>query len=781
MKLQSNSRNVTWTALLIAFCAVIPILLMNGGNLFLIGDHMTQQIPFMKECRRMFLSGEPFWSHNTFLGANFIGTYSFYVYGSPFFWPLLLLPESLMGIGVSLMFIAKHAVAALTAYWFLKRHIKTPHFAMIGAWMYAFSSFTMDSSYYYHFLDVIAFFPLILYFTDEVLENRKKPLLSLVVLLNAVTNYYFLVASSVFFLIYLVFRIKFSDGCYTVRDGVRCVVFYAVGGFASMIVLLPSFLCLLETDKATGSIGGSSLWMMLLGCIEGISTLDGIVLPSEGILGSGNGFILSWFNFSSSKAFLPMFGALFFFTALRKKEKTWDYKLLKFLLIVTLIPVLNGAFSMYTMIIYTRWWYAFVLVMIVAAMHVLEELESVPQAEAMAVHKRSAKTLTIVAAVTFFVPLLLKILCTYVLKDWIYSWMDPSIVEYAETTKFTTPFMWEDLRYFAVLVVLILLSYGPLWHSLKHRWIYDAKTIVPVVAVICILSYGIYLSNESRVFSVNKLATYDGADVAATEDISYHSRTQCDRVYNGEAFDNYALVINEPGINTFHSFKSHATTEFARLVGYRIDDAPWTPAFYTTEAIQTVLSVEHLLDEDGNRTDAPYYTPFGYEYTQYILDEGYDYTTDEAENNRRVEWMTAACFVDAETAEALGDLLTPFDTDAAFDWTKAVEETSKTAAVAFEMTGHGFTAVSEGDHDRLLYFSVPHDNGWTAFVNGSPTEIYTVNGGLMAIRVPAGEADIVFTFETPGLVLGAIVSAMALFGLLAYTVVCALRKRSEIA
>jgi len=51
----------------------------------------------------------------------------------------------------------------------------------------------------------------------------------------------------------------------------------------------------------------------------------------------------------------------------------------------------------------------------------------------------------------------------------------------------------------------------------------------------------------------------------------------------------------------------------------------------------------------------------------------------------------------------------------------------------------------------------------------------------MAIRVPAGEADIVFTFETPGLVLGAIVSAMALFGLLAYTVVCALRKRSEIA
>ncbi len=776
MRLQANSRNVTWTAFLIAFCALIPILLMNGGNLFLVGDHMTQQIPFMKECRRMFLSGEPFWSHNTFLGANFLGTYSFYVYGSPFFWPLLLLPESLMGIGVSLMFIAKHAVAALTAYLFLKNHVKTPHFAMIGAWMYAFSSFSMDSSYYYHFLDVIAFFPLILYFTDQVLDNRKKPLLSLVVLLNAVTNYYFMVASSVFFLIYLVFRVKFSDGRYKWRDAWRCIVFYAIGGFASMVVLLPSFLCLLETDKATGSLGSSG-WMLLLGSIESISTLDGIVLPSEGILGSGNGFVLSWFNFSSSKAFLPMFGALFFFGALRKKQKTWDYTLLKFLLIVTLVPFLNGAFSMYTMIIYTRWWYAFVLIMIVAAMHVLEDLQDRPQEEAMAEHRRSGRTLLIVAGVTFLVPLLLKVLCTYVLRDWIYSWMDPSIIGYAETTKFTTPFQWEDLRYFVVLLVLTLLSYGPLWHALKHRWIYDAKKVVPVVAVICILSYGLYLSNESQVFSVDKLATYDGADVAATEEISYHSRTQCDRTYNGQPFDNYALVSNEPGVNTFHSFKSHATTEFARLVGYRIDDAPWTPHYYTTEAIQTVLSVETLMDDDNHRTAAPYYTPFGYEYTQYILDEGYAYTTDTAENNRRVEWMTAACFVDAETAETLGDLLTPFDTTAAFDWQAACETARSTAAVAFEMTGSGFTASSVGDHERLLYFSIPHDRGWTATVNGAPTEIHTVNGGMMAVVVPAGEADIVFTFETPGLVLGAIVSAMALFGLLAYAVVAALRKR----
>ena len=76
-------------SLLILFATYLPVLLTQGGRVLLRGDFVTQQIPFMLEAKRCLLSGTPFWSWNTFLGANFIGTYSFYVYGSPFFWPLL--------------------------------------------------------------------------------------------------------------------------------------------------------------------------------------------------------------------------------------------------------------------------------------------------------------------------------------------------------------------------------------------------------------------------------------------------------------------------------------------------------------------------------------------------------------------------------------------------------------------------------------------------------------------------------------------------------------------
>ncbi|MBQ2812404.1 MAG: YfhO family protein, partial [Clostridia bacterium] len=102
MKERYLTTKIGLTALIMAFIAVLPVLITNGGNFYLVGDYMTQQIPFIRECRRMLLSGTPFWSHNTFLGANFLGTYSFYNWASPFFWPLFLIPEKLIASGTGI-------------------------------------------------------------------------------------------------------------------------------------------------------------------------------------------------------------------------------------------------------------------------------------------------------------------------------------------------------------------------------------------------------------------------------------------------------------------------------------------------------------------------------------------------------------------------------------------------------------------------------------------------------------------------------------------------------
>lgn len=747
MKNKYSSSQLLLVSLSMILIIILPVIVFNSGKLYLVGDYMSQQIPFIRESRRLLLSGKPFWSANTFLGANFLGTYSFYNWASPFYWPLFLLPESLTGIGLSITFVLKHVIAALTSHLYLKKHVKENHLAFIGALIYTFSFFTIDSTYFFHFIDVIAVFPLIPYLVDEVLENRKKCLLSLAVLLNGMINYYFLVSTSVFFLIYLFFRIKFSDNKYSFKDALRCISFYALGGFSAMFILLPSLLSLLETNKATGSFTSSLL--RGLGTIpQLLKILKGIVLPSEGILGNATGFNFS--NFNSNSCFLPFFGVVFLFIAISKKSDKWYFRLIKFLFILTVIPFGNGIFSFFTNMSYTRWWYAFVLIGTLASIKVIE---SKPSTEEI---RKSTKTIFIISALVIGLPLILKITCAYIFPD-LLTLLPEGAINYLSSAGLTKRFTYEDLRYAIVFLLLTSINYIPLYFSVKSKKIFSNR-IVPVAVIICISSYGIYISNEANL--LNPPDVYRGNDTSVSDECIYTHRTEYDY-----SFANYPQIANEPGISNFISFKSHSTAEFCKLVGYENTLHLNSKKYFTTPAIQSVLSIKTLVDEKGNRTDAPYYTPFGFTYDYFVIDESYGYTTDVRENNKRIETMTKACFVDNETAQKLDGILSPLEDS--FNWK---EEYQKTGTESFTLTTSGFTAVSKGEKERLVYFSIPHDNGWTAFVNGNETEILTINGGLMGIIVPAGDCKIEFRFFTPGLKTGVAISITSLIFLAGYSI-----------
>lgn len=766
---QHNVQKLFLLSLLIISFATIPIMIANNGNFFLVGDYMTQQIPFVKECRRMLLNGSPFWSCNTFLGANFLGTYSFYNYCSPFFWPLFLLPESLIPAGMGVMFIVKHVVAALTAYLYLKKHIKKSHYCILGGLLYAFSAFSMDASFFYHFIDVIAVFPLLLYCIDEVLDNKKLPLLSLVVMLNACINYYFFFGTSVFFLIYLFFRIKFSDKKYRFKDALRCIIFYAIGCFASMFILLPSALSLLETSKATGSFSGTLL--RGLGSIpQVIKLLKGIMLPSEGIMGSANGFNYSVFN--SNNAFLPFFGALFVLISLRMNKRSWKSKLFRFLFILTLIPFGNGIFTFFTNISYTRWWYAFVLMEVLVSISVLEEMSS-SQDYAITECKKSAKTIAIISSLVFLLPLIVKIFSAYLIGDLLVKYLPDAAINYLNTSGLSDKFNTEDLRYCIVFIIMVTISYLPLYFSIKKKWIFNNKKSLVAVTLICLATYSLYLANETNIFDNEYEKNYIGDDISVSDEISYNSRTQ-----HNYSIANYPMVSNQPGVTVFHSFKSKATSDFCNLVGFENQLHATSKRFFDTPAIQTVLSIETVVDSNGLSKPASHYSPFGYTYDYYILDKNIEYTTKKDENNKRIETMTTACYVDEETALKIDSVTSELSPETKVNIDKACEKNKSDSVNNFNMNSKGFTAESSFNQNKLVYFSIPHDNGWKAYINGKETEILTLNGGMMGIIVPEGNTDIEFTFTTPGLMTGIYISLFTLFSLMILSIIIQRKKHS---
>lgn len=769
IKIQDSVKTykVFLVALLISFCTILPILIQSGWNLYMVGDYMTQQIPFIKESRRMFLSGTPFWSWNTFLGANYLGSYSFYVYGSPFFWPLVILPERFLGTGLAAMFVLKHGVAAWTAFLYLKKHVRSELYAAAGSFMYAFSFFSMDSTFYYHFLDVIALFPLVLYFTDEVLDNGKTYLLFLVSLVNALVNYYFYIGTSIFFLIYLIVRVCGSEK-YKFKDGFRCLMFYGLGGLASAVILLPSALTLLETDKAT-----SSHKNMLLAGVYAIphifKIIKGLILPSEGILSSAVGF--NYAPYCSTTAFLPLFGAFFWITELKGKSKTWSTRLMKICLLITVIPFGNGVFNLFSNMRYTRWWYCLVLILVLVSINVIENLRQ-SEEDPRPKYKFAVRLITILTFVFYVLLGVAKAIWVYVLRCQNKIEVVRIIGRYLSGNSFDKKYIMRDLRYFLAFGVLVVLSYGVLMIMIKKKFIFDPKKVAVTTAVVCLLSYSLYLQNEIYTY---RAANRDFVSAQAqTEETSYTSRTM-----NKMSYANYGMIINEPTISTFNSFKSHATSQFCRIAGYEVGSMPMTKPFFNTQAIQTVLNTSKVIEKDKTEHEAEYYVPFGYTYDYYVIDDGIEFTKNKKENNRRIELMTKACYVSKENEKKISGLLQKFDENETFDWKKESAERKASACTSFEMNSSGFKAVLEGNKERLVYFSIPNDTGWQVKVNGKDTDIVEINGRMIGVIVPPGRADIEADFVPPGLKAGAAVSAVVFIGVSAYCLIDWQRKKKK--
>jgi uncharacterized membrane protein YfhO len=80
------------------------------------------------------------------------------------------------------------------------------------------------------------------------------------------------------------------------------------------------------------------------------------------------------------------------------------------------------------------------------------------------------------------------------------------------------------------------------------------------------------------------------------------------------------------------------------------------------------------------------------------------------------------------------------------------------------------------DQPSLLLLSIPHDEGWTAYVGGQQVPIYEVNQGLSGIQLSAGEVLVELRYIPPGLRVGILISIIS--GCI-YVSLCILQRRKN--
>ncbi len=760
---RSESKNCIKVFLLAALITTIiflPFIICDKGLFIFYGDYNVQQIPFYQYAHDAIRSGEVGWSWYTDLGSNFVGSYGFYLLGSPFFWLTIPFPSSWVPYLMAPLFILKFSIAATTSYAFIRRFTKTPHMAIIGAMMYAFSSFSIYNIFFNHFHEVIAFFPLLLIGLEELVMNNRKGLFAMAVALNVFTNYFFFAGQVAFLVLYFFLRCLCLDFRINLKKFGLLAAESIIGVLIALVLFLPCICSLMGNPRTDNMLTGFNMLFYYNPQRYGL-ILQSMFFPAD-MPARANFFPDSNAKWCSVAAWLPLFSMAGVLTFLREKRKHWLKTLIIVLITMSLVPILNSAFFAFNSSYYARWFYMMVLMMSLATVIVLENKKM---------------------DISFGIKTTFIITCLFAIIGIIPTTED------GKTTYFSAPgyptMFWINVL-IAILCIVIAAFILQKYRKSKTR-LYRSSLIALCAIIVVNGVVQVSWGKMQNVDYVYRNVVDRGLNAEFQLDDSEFYRID---VYDG--MDNWPMYWRMPTIQAFQSVVPASIMEFYPAVGVDRDVASRPePKYY---GLRELLSVKYIFAEnnaDNKKTnlDLPpncvlydnqngfdiyenkNFIPMGFTYDSYITQEQFD---DSFEDTRD-RLLVNSILLDEEQIQKYSGLLEHYIGDTNIsdeELTDICEDRRRYTCDTFETSGNGFDATITLKEENLVFFSVPYDKGWTATVNGEPVEIEKVNVGFMAVKCASGENTIEFHYSTPGLKLGFIGTIVGVALFLLYLLLC---------
>ena len=777
---------------------IIPIVIYDKGYFLYYGDFNVQQIPFYKLAHDSILSGNISWNHLTDLGVNFIGSYSFYLLGSPFFYLTLLFPSEAVPYLIGPLLVLKLSLCALSAYIFLRHYVRNKNLAVLGGIMYAFSGFSIYNIFFFHFHEPMIILPLLLAAVDEFMLKKRRGVVALCVFAAAFVNYYFFFGEAVFLAIYFVIRLVSHSYEFKLKEFFLLILECVLGVLMSCVLLIPSILAIISNSRVSSIIMGMES-LVYKPSQRYLHILSSLFFPPD-IPARPNFTPESASKWASVAAYLPMFSMLFVISFVKTKRQTWIKRLFIFLIVMAFIPILNSMFQAFNSVYYARWFYMLTLIMILMTVISLETMKRS--------QIRSALYWTALFTLGIALPIGLLPYEKYTLNDVTYYGFG------LEKSRFR---FW---AYVAIAVGGIILTLLILRYTKKKPKLM-IRVFTVAMCVFC-LGYGEFILWQGK-------SNTDHTDEFVIENaLNYGENISLEDVREVRndfinSMDNIAMYWQVPSINAFHSIVPASIMEFYDAIGVeRLVGSRPEPKYYGIRSLLSVkyyfiqdqmisdkdkddrslmpdfdyIGCENGFDEYENRN----YIPMGFMYDNYICDKEFlnlsedtkhlamlkalVLTKEQMEKYRDITGYTDGMYnsltYDAskpqnvdypkyENYEPLTDSF-KYDNDT---YRSDCEKLKENSCESFEYTDDGFVAVidNKGD-DNILFFSVPYDEGFTAYIDGKETNIEKVNIGFCGIRVDGHKkSEIRFVYTTPGLKTGMYVSAGAILIFIVYMII----------
>jgi uncharacterized membrane protein YfhO len=765
---QYSSRKALLFVFILSFVLAVafflPYVIMDKGYFFYLGDYNCQQIPFNMMANEAVHEGNIFWNWNTDLGANFIGSYAFYLLGSPFFLIQLALPSSVIPMALPWVLCLKFAVSGVTSYLYLKRFVTNQNYALFAALMYAFSSFSVYSIFFNHFNDIIALFPLMMYGLEEFMENDRKGIFAFAVFINALCNYYFFVAEVIFLGIYFYMRLYHRAWPKFNFRKFLALAFESAAGFGmAAFIVLPAVLTTLQLPRAEARLDGWAL-ITYYEIQRPYQILQAFFFPPE-IPSQLNFFPNAGAKWSSVTAWLPMFGMVGAIAWMRKPRKDWLGRIIFTLILMAFIPTLNASFQLLSRSFYTRWFFVLVLMLALATAKTLQGC-SLKQIKTGLLWTAGMSAAIALPVGLIKDPSTLKPLAAYPDRLW---------------------------AYVGIVTVSLLLVYVLVFVLRRESRFFPIMTLISLCAVIVgYANFNIILGRGNR---IPDPMAYVERNIRGREkfDLPDLRNIRID-VLNGE--ENSGMFWRIPTIHTFHSVVPGSIVEFYPTIGVERNVA--SRPKQEKVALRSFVSVKYLFEGKNEDSVEAFgfekidtqngfgiwenknYIPYGFTYDQYLSRAEFLEFSEFA----RDRILLKAIVLDPEEEKKYGHLFEKFNTTFLPDNSNAALEVDcanrrAESAHYFERDNLGFDAKITTSRETLVFFTVPYEPGWSATVNGEEAEIVKSNIGFMSVRVPEGDSVIRFNYMTPGLVEGLLIFAGSLLLLILYLFIWPRIARSE--
>ena len=779
---REQNRKKFWQA--VGLCALtaaiffLPFYILDGGFFHYAGDFNSQQISFYRYMNGFVkgagypdsaFAGAP---HNTFswatdLGSGVMNAYSFYLYGSPFFWLSVLLPQSWLPYMMVPLLVLKFGVAGGGAYLYLRRYVKNANYAVLGACLYALSGFAVYNVFFNHFVDVVALFPYLLWALDEAIYENRHGLFAFWVAVNLLNNYFFFVGQVIFLCIYFVCKLTAKDFRLTGRKFGHLLWESVLGVAMGCLLLFPAVLSLLQNPR---TIDLSSGWGFLTYAKvqQYLAILLSWILPPDSpyLTSVWSEGVIKW---TSMTAYLPLCSLAGAMAYWRSRKADSKKRIVAVCAVCALVPVLNSAFYALNSSYYARWYYMPTLILAAMTVNALEDPDVDLDAPA-----RGIGWIMLATLVFAVVP---------VLDDTTGTW--------------SFGVLKNPGQFFAVLGfgLLGLALYRYLCGIWRQNSRFAQRMTAAVLVFACVFTMvHIGIGKFGQWHTDSDLVEQDNNALLLKNDLPEGDY----RIDTYKIHDNIGMWLDKSCLQYFGSTAAPSILSFYPGLGVKRDVR--SEPEITNYALRGLLSVEYLITTPEKRESfedeadegwtyladvdgyALYhndnYVPMGFTYDYYVTEATYQTSIKTLRSNLL---MRALVLTDEDVAQ-YGKYLTELSEDMLNDlhydsYTQDCADRRAHSCSVFQMNNAGFHAEITLDKTNLVFFSVPYDDGFTAYVNGEKTDILRVDEGLMAVLCPAGASSIDFVYQAAGLSASRVVTAVAIPVWVVYVAYFVRRKR----